>query len=98
MVSNPISWRREALACTSPTCARRDVLLELQLLQRDFVELALREVSGGHALAIELDHLGETLEILLGELQRRLGEQGVDERLLGLESELSLEVDHVPSR
>ena len=71
----------------------RDVLLELQLLQRDLVELALRQIAGLHALPVDLDDLGKALEVLLREIQRRLGEQRRDECLLRLEAQLALLVD-----
>ena len=62
------------------------------------LEVPLRQVSRCHALAIEIDDLREALEILLRELERRLGEQGGDERLLRLKAKLPLEVDHGLSR
>jgi hypothetical protein len=45
---------------------RRRILLELELLELDLEEVPLCQIARGDALAVDVDDVGETLEVVLG--------------------------------
>src|SRR5580700_11669783 len=76
----------------------KNVRLKLQQLQFDFEQVPFAHVAGFKARLADINRLLKAVVVLLGEIERGLREQNVDELLGEIEGELTLIVGHLSPR